>query len=47
VQLSVVSKATLADAFALALSRTNRTVTRIKRYATPHGDGPPTAKGTA
>ncbi len=30
VQLSVVSKATLADALALALSRTGRTVTRIK-----------------
>jgi rsbT co-antagonist protein RsbR len=30
VQLSVVSKATLADAFALALSRTGRTVTKVK-----------------
>lgn len=31
VQLSVVSKATLADAFALALSRTGRTVTKVKK----------------
>jgi rsbT co-antagonist protein RsbR len=31
VQLSVVSKATLADAFALALTRTGRTVTKIKK----------------
>jgi rsbT co-antagonist protein RsbR len=30
VQLSVVSKATLADAFALALSRTGRTVTKAR-----------------
>lgn len=30
VQLSVVSKATLADAFALALSRTNRAVVKVK-----------------
>jgi rsbT co-antagonist protein RsbR len=39
VQLSVVSKATLADAFALALSRTGRTVTKVKnlqRAATPN-----------
>jgi rsbT co-antagonist protein RsbR len=40
VQLSVVSKATLADAFALALSRTGRTVTRVKNQhrAAPPGD---------
>lgn len=31
VQLNVISKATLADAFALALSRTNRAVVRTKR----------------
>lgn len=48
VQLSVVSKATLADAFALALSKTGRTVTKIKnlkgspdrvedRLASPNG----------
>ena len=30
VELNVVSKATLADAFAVALKRTNRTVTKIK-----------------
>lgn len=30
VELTVISKATLADAFALALSRQNRTVTRIR-----------------
>lgn len=30
VQLNVISKATLADAFALALSRTNRAVVRLK-----------------
>ena len=30
VELSVVSKATLADAFALALSKQGRTVTRVK-----------------
>jgi rsbT co-antagonist protein RsbR len=30
VELNVISKATLADAFAVALKRTNRTVTRIK-----------------
>lgn len=34
VELSVVSKATLADAFALALSRTGRTVTRLKAPVT-------------
>lgn len=33
VELNVVSKATLADAFALALRRTNRTVTKIKAPA--------------
>jgi rsbT co-antagonist protein RsbR len=31
VELSVVSKATLADAFALALSRQNKTVTRVRK----------------
>jgi rsbT co-antagonist protein RsbR len=30
VELNVISKATLADAFALALRRVNRTVTRLK-----------------
>ncbi|MGB7037567.1 MAG: STAS domain-containing protein [Xanthobacteraceae bacterium] len=33
VELNVISKATLADAFALALRRTNRTVTKIKAPA--------------
>lgn len=33
VQLNVISKATLADAFALALNRTNRTVVRVNRNA--------------
>ena len=31
VELNVISKATLADAFAVALRRTGRTVARIKR----------------
>ena len=35
VELTVVSKATLADAFALALSRQGRTVTKIKAPAAP------------
>lgn len=35
VQLSVVSKATLADAFALALSKTGRTVTKTKNLKGP------------
>jgi rsbT co-antagonist protein RsbR len=33
VELNVISKATLADAFAVALKRTNRTVTKIKSSA--------------
>jgi rsbT co-antagonist protein RsbR len=33
VELNVVSKATLADAFAVALDRTGRTVTKMKRVA--------------
>jgi rsbT co-antagonist protein RsbR len=39
VQLNVISKATLADAFALALSRTNRAVVRNRspRVAEAHG----------
>jgi rsbT co-antagonist protein RsbR len=41
VQLNVVSKATLADAFALALSRTGRKVTRIKAQARDEGAAPP------
>src|SRR5215475_9775814 len=39
VQLNVVSKATLADAFALALARTNRKVTKVKVQA--QGTTPP------
>ena len=39
VELNVVSKATLADAFAVALERTDRTVTKIKSAA--NGDAAP------
>lgn len=39
VELNVISKATLADAFAVALKRTNRTVTKIKSL--PNGDDKP------
>jgi rsbT co-antagonist protein RsbR len=39
VELNVISKATLADAFAVALKRTNRTVTKIKAPA--GGDAKP------
>ncbi|WP_395714772.1 STAS domain-containing protein [Reyranella sp.] len=39
VQLNVISKATLADAFALALQRTNRTVVRIKHNGNAKAPG--------
>ena len=38
VELNVISKATLADALALALKRTGRTVEKVKRKATIHAD---------
>jgi rsbT co-antagonist protein RsbR len=44
VQLNVVSKATLADAFAMALTRTGRKVTRIKTQASNGGTAPPAAE---
>lgn len=37
VDLNVISKATLADAFAVALRRTNRTITKIRSAAKPEG----------
>jgi rsbT co-antagonist protein RsbR len=40
VQLNVISKATLADAFALALQRTNRTVVRVKQNANARAPTP-------
>ncbi len=43
VELNVISKATLADAFAVALRRTNRTVTKIKAPA--NGDAAAKACG--
>ena len=39
VELNVTTKATLADAFSLALRRTGRAVTRIKRRAAERADG--------
>ncbi|MGH6672778.1 MAG: STAS domain-containing protein [Xanthobacteraceae bacterium] len=41
VDLNVISKATLADAFALALRRTNRAVTKIKAAAVDGGKAKP------
>jgi rsbT co-antagonist protein RsbR len=41
VQLNVVSKATLADAFAMALARTGRRVTKVKAQARNEGTAPP------
>jgi rsbT co-antagonist protein RsbR len=41
VQLNVVSKATLADAFAMALARTGRKVTRVKAQTRDKGTAPP------
>jgi len=43
VDLNVISKATLADAFAVALRRTNRTVTRIKTAPGENGKSKPSA----
>ena len=46
VELNVVSKATLADAFSVALDRTGRTVTRLKKSAsTPDQSKTPVEKG--
>jgi rsbT co-antagonist protein RsbR len=44
VELNVISKATLADAFAVALKRTNRTVTKIKNPANGEGKPKPPAE---
>jgi rsbT co-antagonist protein RsbR len=41
VELNVISKATLADAFALALRRTGRQVVRVKPGPAPASDAPP------
>ena len=38
VELNVVSKATLADAFAVALKRTGRTVVKIKSLETENNE---------
>lgn len=46
VELNVISKASLADALAVALERTGRTVTRVKRAAAVSGQGrAPAEKG--
>ena len=44
VELNVISKATLADAFAVALRRTNRTVTKIKPAAVGNAGPAPAAE---
>src|SRR5215468_218948 len=44
VELNVISKATLADAFALALSRTGRRVTKVRAQARDEGTAPPVAE---
>jgi rsbT co-antagonist protein RsbR len=44
VELNVISKATLADAFAVALRRTNRTVTKIKSAAGENARPTPAAE---
>jgi len=41
VQLNVVSKATLADAFAMALTRTGRRVVKVRAQARDEGTAPP------
>jgi len=41
VQLNVVSKATLADAFAMALTRTGRRVVKVRAQARDEGMAPP------
>ena len=41
VQLNVVSKATLADAFAMALTRTGRRVVKVRAQARDEGIAPP------
>jgi rsbT co-antagonist protein RsbR len=45
VELNVVSKATLADAFAIALRRTGRAVIKIKSAATQTGRAAPLSRG--
>jgi rsbT co-antagonist protein RsbR len=45
VELNVVSKASLADAFAVALERTGRAVTRHKRAALSDSNAKPVGKG--
>jgi rsbT co-antagonist protein RsbR len=45
VELNVVSKASLADALAVALERTGRTVTRLKRTAAADQQKTPAEKG--
>jgi rsbT co-antagonist protein RsbR len=45
VDLNVVSKATLADAFAVALRRTNRAVVKLKTAKTYNGQPKAPAEG--
>src|SRR5262245_25413478 len=45
VELNVISKATLADALALALKRTGRSVEKVKRNTKLHADEPVAEKG--